>query len=237
LPDSLGEFQVYAESLGNLKPTQQHDLVKSLGKKVQIEQIKESIDFAFLALHGPYAEDGTIQGIFDFFNLPYSGSGILPSAIGIDKVVQKQLMVNAGFNSPKFMVVNKSEWIDDIKKVYDNAKQQVGYPLVVKASTQGSSIGVSILQQDNFEDFKNAVEKSFFIFSVKSTEWNLLSDNERNQKVRVIADIREGIGMPLLLNEKTIYHPDELVRILNIELSHKDEVKLQSFDSECRIII
>lgn len=237
LPDSPGEFQVYAESLGELNSFKQEELTLPLGTKVNIEQIKNKIDFAFLALHGPYAEDGTIQGLFDFYNLPYSGSGILPSAIGIDKVVQKQLMINAGFNSPKFMVVNKTEWINDLDSVYERAKLEVGYPLVVKASTQGSSIGVSILQQDSFEDFKNAVEKSFFNFSVKSTEWNALNEHDRNQRVRIIADIREGIGMPLLLDGKAIYHPDDLVRILNKELSGKDEVKLQSFDSESRIII
>jgi len=54
-------------------------------------------------LHGPYGEDGRIQGLLEYLHIPYSGSGVLPSAIGIDKSVQKKLMVNAGFNSPTFL--------------------------------------------------------------------------------------------------------------------------------------
>lgn len=237
LPESKGEFQVYAESLGNLNKAKQEELTKPLGKKVSIEQIKETIDFAFLALHGPYAEDGTIQGLFDFYNIAYSGSGILPSAIGIDKVVQKQLMVNAGFNSPKFIVVSKADWESNPEQVYKNAQTNVGYPLVVKASTQGSSIGVSILHQNGFNEFEQAVNKSFFNYTILAEEWNKLSEADKNQKVRTIADIREGIGMPLQINYKVVYHPDELLSILNNELGNCKQLNLQSFDAESRIII
>ncbi len=104
-------FQLYAENLGALDEAAQENLLKGLGRKISVEELKQSIDFAFLCLHGPYGEDGRIQGLFEFYGIPYSGSGILPSSIGIDKSVQKELMVNKGFNSPAFLKINRQDWI------------------------------------------------------------------------------------------------------------------------------
>ena len=98
LPAESG-FQLYAENLGALIQTQQNELITSIGKKLEIHDLKQKIDFAFLCLHGPFGEDGRIQGLFEYHQIPYSGSGILASAIGIDKAVQKELMINKGFNS------------------------------------------------------------------------------------------------------------------------------------------
>jgi D-alanine-D-alanine ligase len=237
IPDSPGQFQIYAESLGNLTTEQQLELIQSIGKKVSLEQIKSTIDFAFLALHGPYGEDGTIQGLFDFYNIPYSGSGILSSAIGIDKVVQKQLMIAEGFNSPPFLVVTRNEWIKNPQKIFETATQQINFPLVVKASTQGSSIGVSILQKANYHDFYNAINKSFFIVEVTADFWNNLSEQEKNNWIRTQTDIREGIGLPVICNGQIIYHPDQLLNEINNSLTTLSQLRLEAFDSEHRIII
>jgi UDP-N-acetylmuramate--alanine ligase len=85
-------------------------MIKKIGKKIEPGNLKRLFDFAFLCLHGPFGEDGKIQGLFEYLNIPYSGSGILPSAIGIDKSVQKQLMVNAGFNSPTFFTIDRESY-------------------------------------------------------------------------------------------------------------------------------
>jgi D-alanine-D-alanine ligase len=98
-------FQYYAENLGNLTVSQQEELTKPIGNKISAQDLKNKIDFAFLCLHGPFGEDGRIQGLLEYFQIPYSGSGILPSSIGIDKSVQTQLMVEKGFNSPKYIRV------------------------------------------------------------------------------------------------------------------------------------
>ncbi len=67
-------FQLYAENLGALDAATQDNLLKGLGRKISVEELKHSIDFAFLCLHGPYGEDGRIQGVFEFYGIPYSGS-------------------------------------------------------------------------------------------------------------------------------------------------------------------
>lgn len=100
LPDSPNEFQVYAESLGKPDRELQDRLIREIGKKVLPDQLNELIDFAFLCLHGPFGEDGRIQGLLEFYGIPYSGSGILSSAIGINKAIQKSLMHEAGFPDP-----------------------------------------------------------------------------------------------------------------------------------------
>lgn len=64
-------------------------MLAKIGKVLSANELKEIIDFAFLCLHGPYGEDGKIQGLFEYLNIPYSGSGIFSSCIGIDKTIQK----------------------------------------------------------------------------------------------------------------------------------------------------
>ena len=108
IPDSKGEFQVYAENLGPLTVDQQEDLIEKIGTKVYHSELSTLIDFAFLCLHGAYGEDGRIQGLLEYLQLPYSGSGILPSAIGMSKSIQKTLMINANFNSPPFFGLDRT---------------------------------------------------------------------------------------------------------------------------------
>jgi D-alanine-D-alanine ligase len=91
LPDLPHGFQVYAESIEHLAQNRDEQLkvLKEIGKPLQMEELKSLIDFAFLALHGTFGEDGSIQGLLEWMGIPYSGSGILASAMGINKAVQK----------------------------------------------------------------------------------------------------------------------------------------------------
>src|SRR5205085_6772481 len=96
-----GNYQVYSECLGDLNRKEQEALISEIGKVIQFNELKNIIDFAFLCLHGPYGEDGRIQGLLEYCGIPYSGSGILSSAIGINKSIQKNLMKEAGFDGPE----------------------------------------------------------------------------------------------------------------------------------------
>ncbi|HLG03012.1 MAG TPA: D-alanine--D-alanine ligase, partial [Bacteroidia bacterium] len=252
VPASPGQFQVYAESL-NPSQAEQEKMAESLGRRVKIDELPGLIDFAFLCLHGPSGEDGRIQGMLEYIGMPYSGSGVLPSAIGIDKAVQKKMMVNAGFASPEFFVVKRAFWLkeisgakekNEINKIYAEAKEKIGFPLVVKAATQGSSIGISILHKDNYEGFAAAVNRSFFIREISATTWNALDPNARIETIRVLADIREGIGMPVTFGtdrngaKEIIYHPDVLVQKIEKHFEKSEhEVYLESLDGEAEILI
>lgn len=246
IPNKEGDFQIYAEQIGKLSEEQQLELINKIGKKLEPNELKSHFDFAFLCLHGPFGEDGKIQGFFEYLGMPYSGSGILPSAIGIDKSVQKQLMVNAGFNSPKFFSIDREPYIlGNCKSAFEKAKNDIGFPLVIKPANQGSSIGVSILHEADEFRFMQAVEKAFFTKWLSAEDWKKLSTVEKNEFVRVFADIREGIGMPLtvhptIINQQpaTIYHPHDLVIHLNEVFEIEEEgVILAALDAESKVLV
>lgn len=239
LPASNIEFQFYAENLGNLSVAQQDELISKIGKKVKVDELNSLIDFAFLCLHGPFGEDGRIQGLFEYLSIPYSGSGILPSAIGIDKSVQKKLMVQAGFNSPPFFSIDRNAWINgECKGVWEKAKKEIGFPIVIKPANQGSSIGVTILSKDNEVEFMSAVEKALFTKWMDADEWNKFNEREKIDFVRHLTDIREGIGLPILIDDKELIHdPNQLIEGLNKNLKSKEGCVLESLDGESTVLI
>lgn len=238
IPENNTHFQFYAENIGDLDPEEQKELITKIGKKVEVNELHNLIDFAFLCLHGPYGEDGKIQGLLEYLHIPYSGSGILPSSIGIDKSVQKRLMVNAGFNSPKFFTIDRQAWISGkCKGVWNKAKKEIGFPMVIKPANQGSSIGVTILTTKNEYQFMEAVEKALFTRWVDAKEWNALNVEEKIRYVHDLSDIREGMGMPVKVDTKKIYDPNELISFFNAELSSKKGLVVEAMDGESTVLI
>ena len=239
IPPSPNGFQVYAEALGDLSLEQQHDLLRKIGEPLTIEQVKAHIDFAFLCLHGPGGEDGKIQGLLEYHGIPYSGSGILPSAIGIDKVVQKGFMQAAGFSSPANQVLHRNDWFGRINRAafFEELKHKIGFPMVIKSATQGSSIGIHILRKDDFTDFETAVDASFFTRTLHAADWNRKSTEEQVEFLQTLCDIRHGLGMPMLVDKQRVYHPEDLLLFLNQKLTAAKAVTLQSLDSESRVLI
>lgn len=243
VPESPGDFQIYAESL-NPDASRRRELVAPLGRLVAPQELCELIDVAFLCLHGPDGEDGRLQGLLEYLGIAYTGSGILPSAIGIDKAVQKRLMVNAGFASPDFFTVERTTWLSGNRaSVFAQASIRIGFPLVVKAATQGSSIGVSILREADELAFAEAINKSFFIATLTATQWQALSVADQLGWVRTLADIREGIGLPVTLHAPetaavTVYHPDALLQqiVAHFATSAAD-LRFESLGGESEVLI
>lgn len=93
----------------------------------------------FIAMHGPYGEDGTIQGFLKLIGIPYTGSGVLASALGMDKISSRKLFTKSGLKVPNYIVVRKS---DNLKIVLQKFK----LPVFVKPSNQGSSVGTSLVR-------------------------------------------------------------------------------------------
>ncbi len=238
LPAGNSGFQLYAENLGQLSNEEQNKLISKIGNRLEAFELKQVIDFAFLCLHGPYGEDGRIQGLFEYLHIPYSGSGILPSSIGIDKSVQKKLMVNAGFNSPEFFTIDRHAWLHGhCKDAWEKAKTKIGFPLVIKPANQGSSIGVSILQKENEYQFMEAVEKALFTKWLDAKEWTKLNNADKTEYIRSLTDIREGIGMPVKIDEVVLYSPEDLLNYLNDHLNNKDGLVLESLDGESTVVV
>jgi D-alanine-D-alanine ligase len=106
------------------------------------------IDIAFLALHGKYGEDGSVQGILELFKIPYTGSGILASSLAIDKIFSKKIFVFENIPTPEYIELSSISNLD-INKIKNEIKKAIGYPLVVKPSREGSTIGITIVENEN----------------------------------------------------------------------------------------
>ena len=101
------------------------------------------LDVLFPVLHGTYGEDGTVQGLFELAAVPYAGAGVLGSALGMDKVVQKTLWRGLGLPVTDFLSVLRRDFEHDPDIVMDRIEGQVGYPCFTKPANLGSSVGVS----------------------------------------------------------------------------------------------
>ena len=243
LSDSVNNYQIYAESLGELNDVQQNELIQKIGKKVTHAELHKLIDFAFLCLHGSFGEDGRIQGLLEYTGIPYSGSGILSSAIGINKAVQKKLMKDAGFAGPPYILINKNEWNESTKSdIFSTIKSEIGFPCVIKPAHQGSSIGVSIINSESPEDFLKSIDHAFFTREVTAEEWLPLDQASKFTFIRSFADIRDGLGLPVYLsvNGKSmkIFHPDDLEKKINEAFSGGcTKINLEAFDGESVVVV
>jgi D-alanine-D-alanine ligase len=104
------------------------------------ELVQRKFDRVFIALHGPGGEDGTLQGALEFLGLPYTGSGVMGSAIGMDKLRTKRLAQAVGIPTTDYMVLRSPADLD-------NCLERLGLPLIVKPATQGSSVGMTKVEQ------------------------------------------------------------------------------------------
>jgi D-alanine-D-alanine ligase len=101
------------------------------------------LDVAFPVLHGPYGEDGTIQGLFELANVPYVGAGVMASAVGMDKSIMKVLFGARGLPTPAFETVGRGEWAAARGTVLRRLAGRFGFPVFVKPANLGSSVGIS----------------------------------------------------------------------------------------------
>jgi D-alanine-D-alanine ligase len=179
--------------------------------------------------------------LLEYLDIPYTGSGILPSAIGINKIVQKRMMLQAGFNGPEFLTITRESWINhrNAAETLQQINNNIKFPCVVKAPTQGSSIGVNVLKESNLSALAEAIDRSFFIRNVSMSEWSTWDKSSKKEWTRSLCDIREGIGIPIRIGDFVVYHPDHLIQWLD---SHQvtnpmANVLLESLDGESEIII
>nr|MBP8036658.1 D-alanine--D-alanine ligase [Negativicutes bacterium] len=123
-----------------------------------VQQLQEhQIDIVFNALHGLYGEDGKLQGALEMLGIPYTGSGVLASAMAMDKAVSKRLFQSAGIPTPRYQLLKRRERMGEA--ILNGILDEFEVPFVVKPSTQGSTIGLTIVQEP--EELAVALEKAF----------------------------------------------------------------------------
>ncbi|HEU5299670.1 MAG TPA: D-alanine--D-alanine ligase [bacterium] len=106
---------------------------------------REQVDVAFIAMHGPYGEDGTMQGLLELLGIPYTGSGVLASALAMDKLRSRQIFEWHRLPVPGYLSVSRNVWRDRAH-VHHQVETLIGYPCVVKPNAVGSSIGISLVR-------------------------------------------------------------------------------------------
>ena len=138
-------------------------LEKHYGKVVQVELdqtlpaelLRHKVDIAFSVAHGPYGEDGRVQGLLDIMGIPYVGSGVTASACALDKIVTKRILAGTGIPMAKDRVVHRHEHIEEASL---ECIEQLGPKVIVKPPCQGSGIGIQFAL--GYDDLKEKLEKS-----------------------------------------------------------------------------
>jgi D-alanine-D-alanine ligase len=106
-------------------------------------ELRQGLDVVFIALHGPYGEDGTIQGLLEIADIPYVGAGVLASAVGMDKATMKTVFRAHGLPIVEHLVVMRRDWRARPDAVAGEIATAIGFPCFVKPSNLGSSVGIS----------------------------------------------------------------------------------------------
>lgn len=110
------------------------------GKKTLAQLAAAAFDRVFIALHGRYGEDGTIQGALELLGIPYTGSGPMASALAMDKVMTKKIWLQAGLPTPDFSVLEAGDALAE-------AGEKLGFPLIMKPPHEGSTVGFGLVEQ------------------------------------------------------------------------------------------
>lgn len=243
VPKQEQAFNPHADQL-NWKKEEIQQAANSIGTLSSWEEIAEKIDLAFLSLHGKNGEDGRIQALLELFHIPYTGSGILGSAFGMDKARQRIQMNDSGFDCPSTIMIDKLQW-DDIRGqdqdellLVDWINKEVGFPAVVKPAKQGSSIGVSVIHSaQHIEEIGASIDLAFGRKTILASHWNSLSDSEKQNWIKHLTDVKSDLGLPLATTHSILNTPSDVVDFLNSSFESEETVKLQALDSDSTVLI
>ena len=144
--------------------------------------LQQGFDRVFIALHGRYGEDGSVQGALELMELPYTGSGILASALAMDKWRTKMIWQAAGINTPAYIMLDADSSFRDVA-------DRLGLPLIIKPVREGSTIGLS--KVDNEQDFQSAYEAAAEYDSLVLAEQFI-------QGIELTAAILDNTPLPLV---------------------------------------
>jgi len=157
--DGQGRFWVIPWQLISQNTTK--DITERLdteARRISYEDLKAEIDFVFISLHGKFGEDGCLQGLLELLGLPYTGPGVLASALGMDKHIQQRILQAAGIGVPESTLVREEAWRTDREGVMKALLNRFQPPLFTKPPREGSSIGVTLVRDE--ESLASGIEKA-----------------------------------------------------------------------------
>lgn len=173
---------------------------------IEWSDLKKIVDFIYIAVHGRYAEDGTLQGFLEVLGIPYLGAKVLASALGMDKILQKKWLSAAGISVPKDLSICPSEMVlykEQPQKLFDFIKERdLNFPLVVKPISEGSSVGISVVF--NKDELIPALEKAVYVFKEKPQKALIEEKIEGMEFTHITAF--DAYGQVLLLPPTEVVH-------------------------------
>lgn len=122
------------------------------------EVLASKFDVAMIALHGKFGEDGTIQGILEYLKIPYTGAGVLGSAVGMDKVLSKKLFEMSDVATPAWVTSNATTSVAQLKQ---QIQKKLGFPCIAKPASEGSTIGLSVVETEAQVEKAHALSLQF----------------------------------------------------------------------------
>lgn len=128
------------------------------GSAILPSEIYEKDAVIFPLLHGPNGEDGTIQGFFEMMGMPYVGAGVLASACGMDKIMTKYILQQAGIPQLPFVPISTADW-QDREQVIKQCEEKMAYPMFIKPANLGSSVGIS--KAENVDELLSGIQEAF----------------------------------------------------------------------------
>lgn len=237
-PKSLQKdpFEVYVESLDLVEID---SVIATVGHRITPEQFKTHFDFVFIAMHGPGCEDGSIQGLLEWYGIPYSGPGVLGSSIGIDKAKQNDwLQRSVGLEKQYFILQRQDYEKYGRETLFEQIKKTIGIPFVAKAPHQGSSIGLAFVKEDDINLFDQAIKKCLFIQEIYREDWLNLTADDKIQLLQRMVNLDEGIGFPVKFLGQIIKHPAQLLEELEVYFKNSvTKASIHSIHSEDAILL
>ena len=176
--------------------------------------IKNKPDKVFNALHGRFGEDGSIQGLLEHLKIPYTHSGILSSAIAMDKLTSKRIFKDAKISSPEYQV---------IKSLEDFKSSKIGYPCVVKPNNEGSSVGVYVLDEPKKSD------EDTIVSSLKKYNFLILEKYIPGREIQVAVMGSKALGGIEIVPARSFYDY-EAKYSANAKTKHIIPIKINEAD-------
>lgn len=176
--------------------------------------IKNKPDKVFNALHGRFGEDGSIQGLLEHLKIPYTHSGILSSAIAMDKLTSKRIFKDAKISSPEYQV---------IKSLEDFKSSKIGYPCVVKPNNEGSSVGVYVLNEPKKSD------EDTIVSSLKKYNFLILEKYIPGREIQVAVMGSKALGGIEIVPARSFYDY-EAKYSANAKTKHIIPIKINEAD-------
>lgn len=152
--DDAARFALDAERLPEVDPEGPRVLLPPSAERPSLELVEDGetvyfgeVDLVFPILHGPYGEDGTVQGALELAGLPFVGSGVLASAVGMDKHYTKLILEAAGIRVAPGLTIAERRWLEEPDALRAELAERLGFPMFVKPARAGSSVGVSKVRE------------------------------------------------------------------------------------------